>query len=93
MHEFSIQNEGHTVGCLLRERLLETSRFAACIVKHPQDENLIIKIDGDHPRQLILDAVASASETLDDLEKLINRHVSPHPRDNSIRCRSESEIR
>ena len=75
MHEFSIENEGHTVGCLLRERLLETSRFAACIVKHPQDNNLVIKIDGEHPRELILDAVATANETLETLLKIVNRHV------------------
>ena len=58
MKTFDIQNENHTVGCLLRPRLFaEGARFAACIVKHPKDTFMSIQIDADDDKQCILSAV------------------------------------
>ena len=78
MHEFIIENEGHTLGCMLREKLLESSHFAACVVKHPQDKNLYIKIDCDNPREVILDAVSNAIEELEKIVSIIkkNKHFT-----------------
>lgn len=73
MNEFIIENEGHTLGCLLREKLLETSRFAACVVKHPQDKKLYIKIDCENPEEIILDAVSNASAELDNILSAVKK--------------------
>ncbi len=73
MQEFIIENEGHTLGCLLREKLLEASHFAACVVKHPQDKKLYIKIDCKNPQEVILDAVSSASEELDQILSTVKK--------------------
>ncbi len=73
MHEFILQNEGHTLGCLLREKLLEASHFAACVVKHPQDKNLYIKIDCGNPNEVIHDAISSISEELDKLLSAVKK--------------------
>lgn len=73
MREFVIQNEGHSIGCLLRDKLLLSSRFAACIVKHPQDENLVIKIDAEDPKSVILNAVSEMSCELDKVISVIKK--------------------
>lgn len=73
MQEITIQNEGHTTGCLLRNKLLKSAKFAACIVKHPQEKNLTIKIDSNNAKDIILDAVLSRSNELDKLIKTVRK--------------------
>lgn len=68
MKEYSILGEGHTIGCLLRNHLLLSSRFAACIVKHPQDTNLIIKLNDEASTDNILHAILDVDS---DLQKMI----------------------
>ena len=75
MKTFDIQNENHTVGCLLRPRLFaEGARFAACIVKHPKDTFMSIQIDADDDKQCILSAIESAHRDLDNMIKYVDSY-------------------
>lgn len=70
--QFKIQGEGHTVGCLLRNRLFENgATFAACLVKHPQDEFLSINVQAENPKECILDAIHSAEYEIQSMLKLL----------------------
>lgn len=69
MKEYTILDEGHTIGCLLRNHLLSSSRFAACIVRHPQETNLIIKLDDEASKDNILHAILDVDS---ELQKMIN---------------------
>lgn len=74
-HTLKIQGQGHTVGCLLRPYLVEHADFAACVVPHPDDDFLLIKLDCANPQQLVRDAIKDAEDRLDALEALIQSHV------------------
>tara|TARA_B100000945_G_C20376759_1_gene595001 strand:- start:610 stop:918 length:309 start_codon:yes stop_codon:yes gene_type:complete len=73
--EYVIENQGHTIACLLRERLFnEGATFAACIVKHPQDKNLNIVIEADDPKKCLLSAISSAELVLDNMIKAVTSY-------------------
>tara|TARA_B110000008_G_scaffold268995_1_gene297738 strand:- start:921 stop:1193 length:273 start_codon:yes stop_codon:yes gene_type:complete len=69
IHTFNIENEGHTVGCLLRRKLFEEgSKFSACVVKHPQDKNLVIYVDSEtknDAKECILSVISSVNNDID----------------------------
>ena len=66
MWEQRIENEGHTLACLLREGLFECgATFAACTVAHPQDTHMTVCVDSDDPPQTLLDAIADATSKVE----------------------------
>ena len=64
MKEYCFTNEGHTVGCLLRKKLMEKSNFAACVTKHPQDTNLYISLDCDDPDECLLETIREVQHNI-----------------------------
>ena len=76
MINITIKDEGHTVACLLRDKLLSSSRFAACIVEHPQENSLTIKIDHENPDDVILDAVLQSFNELDHIISNVQKSLN-----------------
>lgn len=70
MKELRIENQGHTVGCMLRNILIENPkvRFAACTVKHPQDKHMTLTVDAE-------DSVAAILEGIQDATALIESYL------------------
>ena len=53
-----IQREGHTLACLLRKQMFENgATMAACVVLHPQDEHLNIKVVAEDPKSCVLQSI------------------------------------
>ena len=66
--KFIIKNEGNTIGCLLRDVLEENgATFFACNVKHPQDTDLQVTINGSNPKEIILDSVFQLEHKIQNL--------------------------
>tara|TARA_B100000482_G_C12567239_1_gene282473 strand:+ start:512 stop:784 length:273 start_codon:yes stop_codon:yes gene_type:complete len=75
MKTFEIENEDHTVGCLLRPRLFnEGASFAACVVKHPKDTFISIQIEADDEIDCLLSAITNAHNDLDKMIKYVDAH-------------------
>lgn len=75
MKTYDIENEDHTVGCLLRPRLFqEGAKFAACIVKHPKDTFISIQIESDDEKQCLLNAITNAQNDLEKMIKYVDAH-------------------
>lgn len=77
MKEFIIHKEGHTVGGLIRYHLIENkeTRFGACVVKHPQDDFLCIKVDADDEKKLLLEAIAYAKSDVEEVHRIVKNHI------------------
>lgn len=75
MKEFIIENEGHTVACLLREKLIDSSEFAACTVRHPLDTSLSIKLDAENPEDTIKHAIFEVQNELDNMLKTLESNI------------------
>ena len=72
MREYQIEGEGHTVGCMLRQRLFdEGCTFAACVVKHPEDTHLCIQVESEDPAESIRRAVRRGLSYIDDMLKIV----------------------
>ena len=73
---FKIDNEGHTVGCMLRKRLFDqNAEFVACTLQHPQDQHLTITVQSNNPKATVLDAIAVASQEIDDMIKYVSAYI------------------
>jgi len=76
MLEITIPNEGHTVACLLRNRLFDNdAEFAACVVPHPQSKDLIIKVDGVNPVSIIKNSINDARNTISNIQAGVNSYI------------------
>ena len=72
----NIPDEGHTVGCLLRNRLfMFGADFAACIVSHPQDKNLLIKVQGENCHEIIKDALDASKKDVNEMLKSVQSYI------------------
>ena len=72
--KFIIENEGNTVGCLLRNVLQENgATFFACNVKHPQDTFLQITVEGDNPTEILMDSIFEVEQKISKLLDEINK--------------------
>lgn len=77
MREYTIDEQGHTIGCMLRPRLFQNgAKFAACVVLHPQDKHLIMKVDADDEYQCIMDAIYSANKDLDQMIREVDTFIT-----------------
>lgn len=75
MKEFKILKEGHTVGCLLRKSLFASdATFAACVVKHPQDTHLCIKVDASDETECVLNAVHIAETAINKMIQTVEAY-------------------
>lgn len=71
-----IENEGHTLGCLLRKNLIDTeANISACIVPHPQDNFLRITIQSEQPKENIIDAFQKSLSMIKDMKNTINAYI------------------
>ena len=76
MKSFTIENESHTVACLLRNRLFEEgATFAACVVKHPQEKKLVINIESEDPQMCLLNSIFSAEQDIDKMIKIVKANI------------------
>jgi DNA-directed RNA polymerase subunit L len=75
METLSVQipNEGHTVACLLRNKLLEKCEYASCVVKHPQDTFLNIDVTGHDCREKILESAREVQNDINDIIEYISK--------------------
>jgi DNA-directed RNA polymerase subunit L len=73
MKTYVIQNEGHTVASLLRNDLLKKSRFASCIVKHPQDTCLVVQLSIDEPDVCLINTIVEKQEYIHNIIKTIKK--------------------
>ena len=77
MREFTINEEGHTIGCMLRQRLFDCgANFAACVVLHPQDKHLVIKVDSENEHDCLMDAIYTANKDLDQMIREVDTFIS-----------------
>lgn len=67
MEEIVIPGEGYTLGCMLTPYMFENgATFAACIVPHPQETSLTIKVShSDGGKKCILDSILDARQVLE----------------------------
>eukprot|EP00834_Sanchytrium_tribonematis_P004190 NODE_191_length_13422_cov_1.451025.p12 type:complete len:105 gc:universal NODE_191_length_13422_cov_1.451025:640-326(-) len=69
---FSIENEDHTIGNLLRWMLMKDERveFAAYSIPHPSDNRIHLRIQtAEHPASLVLDdAFTNLLQIVDHME-------------------------
>ena len=77
MREYTIDDQGHTIGCMLRPRLFENgASFAACVVLHPQDKNLVMKVEAADPNQCVMDAIYQATKDLDQMIREVDTFIT-----------------
>ena len=68
-----VDDEGHTLCCLLRTKLFECgSEFAATNVSHPQDTFMNIVVDN---KQIVSDAVYFIKEDITEMQKNIKNYI------------------
>ena len=63
---FRIPNEGHTLACMIRHLLFENgAEYAACVVRHPQDDFLDVEVDAESDsKEVLLSSLHQALETV-----------------------------
>tara|TARA_B100001741_G_scaffold57866_1_gene45303 strand:- start:1231 stop:1518 length:288 start_codon:yes stop_codon:yes gene_type:complete len=77
MREYKIDEQGHTIGCMLRPRLFKNgAKFAACVVVHPQDKHLVMKVEADDEYQCVMDAIYSANKDLDQMIREVDTFIA-----------------
>lgn len=77
MREYIIDEQSHTIGCMLRPRLFENgATFAACVVLHPQDKHLVIKVEADDVNQCVMDAIYAATKDLDQMIREVDTYIA-----------------
>tara|TARA_B100001778_G_C18064107_1_gene395546 strand:+ start:52 stop:321 length:270 start_codon:yes stop_codon:yes gene_type:complete len=77
MKEFKIEDEGHTVGCILRPRLFEAGAdFAACIVNHPEDKHMTIKVSGENIDEYINETISNSINDLNEMIKTVSAYIA-----------------
>lgn len=71
----TFENEGHTLGCILRQRLFAAGATdASCIVPHPEDDFLRVKICAPNAAQCLAEACAACNAQLDEVIRCIDAH-------------------
>lgn len=77
MHkEWKIEGQGHTLGCMLRHRLFDNgATFAACVVPHPMDKHLIVKVEADDPVQCLESATHQAMHEIDRIVQQVDNYT------------------
>ena len=77
MREYTIDKQGHTLGCMLRPRLFANgATFAACVVLHPQDKHLVMKVEAADADQCVMDAIYAATNDLDQMIREVDSFIA-----------------
>jgi DNA-directed RNA polymerase subunit L len=77
MREYTIDEQGHTIGCMLRPRLFENgATFAACVVLHPQDKHLVMKVEAADADQCVINAIYAATKDLDQMIREVDTFIT-----------------
>ena len=68
MEEITLPNQGHTLACMIRNYLFENgASFAACIVPHPLNTDLTVKIQSETitPKECLLQSLQDARQEVE----------------------------
>ena len=77
---YKFDKQGHTLGCLIKDRLFENgAQFAACVVPHPQDDYLNVHVMATDPDDVLIRALQSARSDLVALRDAIDAACSVDP--------------
>lgn len=81
MFEVIVENETHTLACLIRPNLFKCGAdFGACVVEHPQQKFLKILIDSasKSPVKVLEDSLKQSRTTLESMLRDINYFETNH---------------
>ena len=77
MRTYKIPDQGHTLACLLRATLFEHGATeAACVVLHPQDTDLTVRVRSDDDRATLRGAIVASMAEIGALRKSLRAHPS-----------------
>ena len=72
----TLENSGHTFGCLLRPYLFRSgATFAACNVHHPQDTSLQITVHAEDATACLMTALKTAIRDVDELSMSVTSQI------------------
>ena len=78
MLRVTVEDEDHTLGCLLRDAVfhIDPKCFAAFIVPHPLERNLVISVRSStcDERRVLQDAIEHARDRIADIRRSLDAH-------------------